>query len=86
MQDTNPYTFQSDVYGYAVVLFELMSGTLPYSNINNRDQVTLHSSSCVYVLTGYISFDFSILFDSSQVLVWFQKSFRFHIFCFITFI
>lgn len=41
MQDSNPYTFQSDVYGYGVVLFELMSGTLPYSNINNRDQVTL---------------------------------------------
>lgn len=40
MQDSNPYTFQSDVYGYGVVLFELMSGTLPYSNINNRDQVT----------------------------------------------
>lgn len=39
MQDPNPYTFQSDVYGYGVVLFELMSGTLPYSNINNRDQV-----------------------------------------------
>lgn len=42
MQDTNPYTFQSDVYGYGVVLFELMSGTLPYSNINNRDQVISH--------------------------------------------
>lgn len=40
MQDSNPYTFQSDVYGYGVVLFELMSGTLPYSSINNRDQVT----------------------------------------------
>lgn len=40
MQDSNPYTFQSDVYGYGVVLFELMSGTLPYSNINNRDQVS----------------------------------------------
>lgn len=39
MQDSNPYTFQSDVYGYGVVLFELMSGTLPYSSINNRDQV-----------------------------------------------
>lgn len=49
MQDPNPYTFQSDVYGYGVVLFELMSGTLPYSNINNRDQVraarvVLHSA------------------------------------------
>lgn len=41
MQDSNPYTFQSDVYGYGVVLFELMSGTLPYTNINNRDQVSL---------------------------------------------
>lgn len=39
MQDSNPYTFQSDVYAYGVVLFELMSGSLPYSNINNRDQV-----------------------------------------------
>uniref|UniRef100_A0A3Q2DNC0 non-specific serine/threonine protein kinase n=1 Tax=Cyprinodon variegatus TaxID=28743 RepID=A0A3Q2DNC0_CYPVA len=44
MQDSNPYTFQSDVYGYGVVLFELMSGTLPYSNINNRDQIYLPDS------------------------------------------
>ena len=44
MQDTNPYTFQSDVYGYGVVLFELMSGTLPYTSINNRDQVKSFSS------------------------------------------
>lgn len=41
MQDSNPYTFQSDVYAYGVVLFELMSGSLPYSNINNRDQVVV---------------------------------------------
>lgn len=44
MQDPNPYTFQSDVYGYGVVLYELMSGTLPYSNINNRDQVRVTPS------------------------------------------
>ncbi|XP_075814429.1 serine/threonine-protein kinase A-Raf isoform X2 [Microtus pennsylvanicus] len=39
MQDPNPYSFQSDVYAYGVVLFELMSGSLPYRHIGCRDQV-----------------------------------------------
>ena len=39
MQDENPYSFQSDVYAFGIVLFELFSGQLPYSHISNKDQV-----------------------------------------------
>ncbi|PIC33736.1 hypothetical protein B9Z55_013613 [Caenorhabditis nigoni] len=39
MQDDNPYTPQSDVYSFGVCMYEILSSHLPYSNINNRDQI-----------------------------------------------
>lgn len=39
MQEDSPYSFQSDVYAYGVVLYELFTGQLPYSQINNKDQI-----------------------------------------------
>ena len=41
MKDDNPYGFQSDVYAFGVVLYELFSGQLAYSHINNKDQILL---------------------------------------------
>lgn len=39
MKEDNPYSFQSDVYAFGVVLFEMLAGQLPYSHINNKDQI-----------------------------------------------
>lgn len=63
MDDDNPYSFQSDTYSYGVVLFELVSGLLPYSHINNKDQV-LFLIVCFSIIKflRYMSIFLKILF------------------------
>lgn len=39
MRVENPYSFQSDVYAFGIVMFELLAMQLPYSHINNKDQI-----------------------------------------------
>ncbi|XP_049608259.1 raf-1 proto-oncogene, serine/threonine kinase a isoform X2 [Syngnathus scovelli] len=58
MQDNNPYSFQSDVYSYGIVLFELMTGELPYAQTANRDQIIF------MVGRGYLSPDLSKLYKN----------------------
>jgi len=48
MKDKNPYTPQSDVYAFGIVLFELVTGQLPYSSINNKDQVLARFRSLTF--------------------------------------
>ena len=57
MKDENPYSFQSDVYAFGVVLYELFSGQLPYSHIINTDQV-FKQSAINNILRVKITFHF----------------------------
>lgn len=39
MKEVNPYSFQSDVYAFGIVLYEMLTEQLPYNHINNKDQI-----------------------------------------------
>lgn len=39
MKDPNPYSFHSDIYAYGMVLYELLTSSLPYAHVGNKDQV-----------------------------------------------
>ena len=59
MKEENPYSFQSDVYAFGIVLFELFALQLPYTHINNKDQVTDRgtagrSAEFLVNTTGYV--------------------------------
>lgn len=43
MKDPNPYSFHSDIYAYGIVLYELLTSTLPYAHVGNKDQVLFYS-------------------------------------------
>lgn len=50
MSEPDPYTPYCDVYSFGVVIYELISGQLPYSNMHERDLVSVLQwmTLCIY--------------------------------------
>lgn len=46
MKEKNPYSFQSDVYAFGIVMYELLAEQLPYSHISPRDE------PCILFMVG----------------------------------
>lgn len=73
MDEPAPYTFRSDVYAYGVVLYELMAGEVPYTHLNNKDQVRVatdinaSNSFSVYLYMIFIRFYIYFVFESTMV-------------------
>ena len=53
MQDSDPYTFKSDVYAFGVVLYELICQELPYPDIKERHQVSIKQNFHIYMAHHY---------------------------------
>lgn len=50
MKDPIPYSFHSDIYAYGIVLYELLTSSLPYAHVGNKDQVLFYIITTVNAL------------------------------------